>query len=993
MTTPVLILMATIALCSPAEDGLQEGSVPLMKGGGLFSGTHNAERQPAAVRETQMLKNASLRHLAFTENQGQWREDVFFRTDAGGSTMWFTEDGAYYQFARRKAESDEMSGDELLRPGLERFDHELGSVETMMIKASFIGASYAPCIVGEEELEYKCNYFIGKDPEKWRTDVPNYQAIVYQEVYAGIDLKYYGNGRQMEYDFIVSPGANPDQICVQYDGVKSLSVNDAGELVVETDWGIVTELKPIVYQMEDEKRIPVQGEYVLLTDNTFGFVLTEGYNCELALVIDPVLSYSTYLGGSAADYGFDIAVDGNGNAFVAGHTFSTDFPTSNPYQLDQPNADIFISKLNGAGNSLIYSTYLGGSGGDYGKSIAVDAGGCAYVTGDALSADFPVQNPFQATYHGGSDVFVAKLSAAGSDLMYSTYLGGGGQDVGYGIAVDGSGNASVSGFTVSSDFPTQNPYQATKPGGYDAFVTTFNAAGNGLVYSTYLGGSGQDFSYCIAVDNSGNVYVSGETSSGNFPTRNPYQATLQGGPDVFVTKIDPPSGGLVYSTYLGGNSNEGGFGITADDHSNAYVTGPTRSGNYPTQDPYQSTLRGSYDAFVTKLNVTGNGLVYSTYLGGTGRDDGYDIAVDASGDFYITGYTDGTDFPTLNPYQADQPERDAIVTKFNVDGSELIYSSYFGGSGAERGYGIALDSYGNAYVAGQTNSIDFPTQNPYQTDQGGWDSFVAKFSTLVTVAFDIKPGSCPNPFNVSGGRMDDVNSRWGSGMAAGGGGDPAAIAGERGKKAVLPVAILGTVDFDVAQIDAAGVMLAGVPAVRWNYVDVATPMADDADECDCNDYGPDGFVDMTVKFDRAAIIAALGDVNDSDIIPLTISGQLVDGTPFEGVDCVIIRAGGNEDPADNVQPEDNDPAIADVSNYPNPFNPRTTISFSLPVASQVTLDVYNVMGQKVATVADGFYEAGVHACTWDGRNVASGVYFYRIKTPEYVETRKMMLLK
>jgi hypothetical protein len=307
--------------------------------------------------------------------------------------------------------------------GSDRFDHEPNSLETMMIKAAFVGANPNPRMVGEEMLEYKCNYFLGNDPTKWRSNVPNYSAIVYEDIYPGIDLKYYCNGKQMEYDFIVSPGSEPGQICVRYDGAKSLSVNDAGELVVETEWGEVIEQRPVAYQMSDGDRVSLASEYVLKGDKAFGFALPDGYDAHLPLVIDPTLAYSTYLGGSNDEYGYDIAVDASGAAYVTGDTYSTDFPTVNPYQTDQGYCDIFVTKLSNSGSSLVYSTYLGGSINDWGFSIAVDASGAAYITGDTYSTDFPTVNPYQ-TYQDKTDVIVSKLSSDGSSLVYSTYLGG-----------------------------------------------------------------------------------------------------------------------------------------------------------------------------------------------------------------------------------------------------------------------------------------------------------------------------------------------------------------------------------------------------------------------------------------------------------------------------------------------------------------------------------------------------------------------------------------
>jgi len=486
-----------------------------------------------------VMENISLNPLAFTENQGQWDEQVKFKANAGGATMWFTSEGVVYQFIKQ-IKSPDLPQDELFQLPYEQFEQEPDSIEQLVVKTSFIGANLNPAISGEDLMEYKCNYFIGNDHNEWHTDVTNYQAVYFKEIYSGIDLKYYGNGKQMEYDFIVSPGSNYSQIQIQYEGVKSLSVNSSSELVVETEWGNVIEKKPIIYQMDGNDRLMIEGEYNITDINKFSFILDDNYNPNLELVIDPVLEYSTYLGGDDHDSGSDIVVDASGVAYITGGTFSTDFPTLNPYQgTFQGSHDAFVTKLSSSGNSLVYSTYLGGGGSDNGYDIAVDASGMAYITGYTESTDFPTLNPYQVTNQGGRDAFVTKLNSSGNSLVYSTYIGGSGVESGFGIAVDASGMAYITGYTSSTDFPTLNPYQGTYQGFSDAFVTKLSSSGNSLVYSTYLGGSvHSENGRGIAVDASGMAYITGFTESTDFPTLNPYQGTYQGGgADAFVTKL------------------------------------------------------------------------------------------------------------------------------------------------------------------------------------------------------------------------------------------------------------------------------------------------------------------------------------------------------------------------------------------------------------------------------------------------------------------------
>ena len=612
--------------------------------------------------------------LAFTQNNGQWPDSVLYRANAGGATMWFTPNGAYYQFTRRIPKAHgagtgpDAMPDQVRMPG-DQFERD--SLETMMIKASFVGCNSKPQLAGDNLLEYECNYFLGNDQSKWRTDVPNYTSVIYKEIYAGIDLKYYGDGRQMEYDFIVPPGADYSQIRIQYEGAKSLAANASGDLVIETAWGTVTEKAPVVYQMDGAKRTTISGAYRVADSHSFGFSLGPEYNRSLPVVIDPLVSYSTYLGGSIYENGVGIAVDGAGSAYVTGSTQSTDLPTVTPFEGTLNGySDAFVTKLSPAGNSLVYSTYLGGSGRDEGYGIAVYASGNAYVTGFTHSFDFPTVNPFDGTLYG-DNAFVTKLSPAGNSLVYSTYLGGsnggGGGDYGYSIAVDGVGSAYVTGSTFSYDFPIVTPFDGSYNGGGDVFVTKLSPAGNSLVYSTYLGGSGSggDYGAGIAVDGAGSAYVTGETQSTDFPTVTPFDGTLNGYSDAFVTKLSPAGNSLVYSTYLGGSGEERGTGIAVDGAGSAYVTGDASSTDFPTVTPFDGTLNGRYDAFVTKLNPGGGSLVYSTYLGGSNSDGGEGIAVDGAGSAYVTGETMSFDFPTVTPFDGtyDGSQGDAFVTK------------------------------------------------------------------------------------------------------------------------------------------------------------------------------------------------------------------------------------------------------------------------------------------------------------------------------------------
>ena len=687
-----------------------------------------------------VTQNLTSMPLAFTQNMGQWPDSIRYRANAGGATMWFTQGGAYYQFTRRVARvgesTDDLQGGSQLAVGNDWSENRSDSIETVMIKASFVSANPAPRMTGGTMLEYKCNYFIGNDPIGWHADVPNYGAVVYEEVYPGINLKYYGNGKQMEYDFIVSPGANPSQIHVRYDGAGSVQVDTNGRLVVRTQWGEVTEEQPIIYQLADGERHLIKGEYILHGDNTFGFALTEDYDRDLAIVIDPILSYSTYLGGSGDDYGGRIAIDNSGNAYLSGATMSSNFPVYNPIQGTYGGGyfDVFVTKLNSSGNAVLYSTYLGGNREDFGWGIAVDAGGNVYITGESFSANFPTYNGYQVTFGGGDcDAYVAKLNSLGNGILYSTYLGGSLEDYSSDIAIDGSGNVYITGSTASLNFPLSNAYQTIYGGGrFDAFVAKLDGSGNTLLYNTYLGGRGLEWGRGIAVDPDGDAYITGYTSSVNFPLQNAYQATYGGGTnDVLVAKLNSSGNTLLYSTYLGGSLDDSGWGIAVDGSGNVHIGGKTKSTDFPIQNAYQTGYGGGIsDAFVTKFNSSGNTLLYSTFLGGGGDDQCSDIAVDNIANAHVAGFTNSADFPTQNPYQATYGggTDDAFVTELKNAGNALAYSTYLGGSALDYAYGVVVDNNGYAYVAGYTQSANFPTYNAYQaTRRGGYDAFVTKF--------------------------------------------------------------------------------------------------------------------------------------------------------------------------------------------------------------------------------------------------------------------------
>jgi hypothetical protein len=682
--------------------------------------------------------------LHFEANRGQTHDDVRFLSRGPGYGLYLT------------------AGETVLVLGRPNPD--------AVVRMSLAGAAPKPRITGLEELPGKANYFIGNDPAKWQTNVPTYAKVQYRDVYPGIDLVYYGNQRQLEYDFVVAPGADPQRIVLDFKGVERLEIDAQGELVMHAAGGALRQHKPVIYQDIDGIRREIAGRYVMKSAHQVGFEVA-AYDKTQQLVIDPVLSYSTYLGGSGLEEGWSIAVDTTGSAYVAGNTESANFPTS-AGALDTTlggSSDIFVTKLNATGTALVYSTYLGGSATEGGAiGIAVDSAGDAYVTGGTFSADFPTTpGAFQTTLPGGGDAFVTKLNAAGSALVYSTYLGGTGHEGGvFRIAVDTLGNAYVVGHTDSTDFPTTpGAFQTSFAGVGAAYVTKLNAAGSALVYSTYLGESsiliGGVFKelISIAVDAAGNAYVAGGTTSNTFPTTAlAFQPLFGGGlRDAFVTKLDVTGSALVYSTYLGGSVDDQAWGVAVDTAGNAYVTGFTGSNDFPVSAAaFDTVLDGNIDAFVTKLNAAGSALVYSTYLGGSLDEGGAGIAVNSLGEAYVTGSTSSMNFPVT----AGAPQTafggglaDTFITKLNAGGSALVYSTYLGGTSNDDGLGIALDTAGNAYAVGTTSSINFPTTpGAFQTSLGGVsDAFVVKLAEAV-----VPPPPPPSVGKVTGGGSIDV---------------------------------------------------------------------------------------------------------------------------------------------------------------------------------------------------------------------------------------------
>ena len=653
--------------------------------------------------------------LGFEVNQGQCSSDeVKFIARSGGHTLFFGPTDAVLTLKTWNRRQETSS---------------------MVFRIEFVGANPDSKVEGVKMQTGQSNYFIGSDPSQWHRSVPRYSRVRYKAVYPGVDLLFYGNRHQLEYDFILAPGADPQGIALRFQGAERVEIDPRGDLILHTQGGQVRQQRPLVYQEFPGGRRDISADYRWKEADQVGFRLGD-YDPTRPLIIDPLLIYSTYLGGNLNDGARAVGLDASANVYVVGETASLDFPTENPVAKRMGGVDVFVTKFNASGSTLIYSTFLGGSDSDRGLAIAVDDEGDAYLTGETRSFDFPITTgvvqPFKG---GGADPFVARLDAAGGQLIFSTYFGGFAADVGHGIAVDNAGGVYITGRTASHDFPTKNALQPVLAGVQDAFLSKLSESGGGLLYSTYLGGSGSDRGSAVAVDSSGSPYVAGMTLSADLPTVNPFQAVNRGRADGFVVKGNLPGSAFIYSTYLGGSGDDMAHGLVVDTAGNAYVTGQTNSTDFPVQDPIQQLPQGLEDAFVAKLSPSGAGVVHSTYLGGSGSDVGQAIALDDSGSVYVAGKTESADFPIVDPWQGNLAGGiDLFVSKLTASATSLAYSTYLGGSADDVSYGIAVNSAA-AYVVGETNSSDFPTASFQETSRGGKDAFVVKLADARTLYF------------------------------------------------------------------------------------------------------------------------------------------------------------------------------------------------------------------------------------------------------------------
>lgn len=674
---------------------------------GAFALLSLVDRPPSRSEGEAPQRTTPNATLAFEPNVGQTDPSVAFLGRVSGFTVFFTATEVVFRLSAPDGGVDADDGGAVLR-------------------LSPVGANERSEIVPEAARTGRSNYFVGA-PDRWRTRIPRYGRLRYRDVYPGIDLVFYGMEDGLEYDWVVSPGARPDSIRVRLAGDAGLAIDDEGNLLQKSASGTFVHRAPSLYQRIDGERRAVDGAFRRRAADVVGFTVGD-YDDAHELVIDPVIAFSTWLGGNASDTPDGVAVDAAGNVYVAGDTTSADFPLVGalPGQTTLgADRDGFVTKFDRSG-AIVYSTYLGGSSSDFGGGVAADELGNAYVVGSTDSNDFPTVNAFQSVLDGSRDAYAAKLDPSGSSLVYSTYLGGSGSENARGAALHGDRTLYVVGETNSADFdllPTLTactsfgicPVQSNNAGGDDVFITRFSESGAGLVFSTYLGGTGNDDGESVAVDTAGRAYVAGDTFSSDFPTASAFDPIPKGLLEVFVARVEANGRTLSWSTYLSGSDADEAEGVSVDAAGNAYVTGRTSSSDFPRANALDPTLSPS-DAFVTRIRSDGSQLDFSTFLGGSSNDGGNSIAVGPGGLVHVVGNTISADFPTVRALQPSKKgasfRSDSFITTLRDDGSELLFSTFFGGGDSEFSEQIAVAADGTLLVAGATASTDFPLVRP-----------------------------------------------------------------------------------------------------------------------------------------------------------------------------------------------------------------------------------------------------------------------------------------
>jgi len=645
--------------------------------------------------------------LAFIANAGQADGRALYYARTSAYTLWLTREGLVFD----RIEKGTQVG---ARRSVSRLD--------------FINARRDVRISACDSLDYKVSYFFGRDESDWKTGVPTSRAVVYDDLYDGVDLEVYGTDRQVEYDWIVAPGGRPEDIRFAFAGDQKARLDRDGNLAVETGAGRIVHRSPVAYQDIAGRRRDVKAAFHDRGDGSYGFAVG-AYDPRFELTIDPlVILYGTFLGGSKQDFGIKVALDRAGALYICGSTMSGDFP---PELGSQTRWDYFVTKLSPDGASLIYTAFFPAANEWlYYASLDVDAKGFVYLAGITRSSSFPVKNAFQPESGGGFEGFILKLTRDGLGLVFSSYIGGSSEDGCYAVRADATGAVYLGGYTYSRDFPKKKAFQATFGGVMDGFVAKVDPTGSSLVYSTCLGGSKYDSVYAVQPASDGGLIIGGSASSPNFPRRAAFQKSYGGGyEDGFIAKLAPAGNALVFSSFLGGQGSDRVSAMTLDASGAIYVTGDA-SGTFPVRNAFQAVRGGGYDAVLAKIDPKGKALVYASYLGGAGHEAGFGIAVDADGAVCLAGFTDSVNFPVKNPYQRSRRgSQDCFLAVVDPSGSKLGFSTYLGGKYRETCFDLKSGAEGALYMTGAANSPDFPVPGAYQDALGGdHDAFILKLT-------------------------------------------------------------------------------------------------------------------------------------------------------------------------------------------------------------------------------------------------------------------------
>lgn len=883
----------------PAYAGLV-GAPSHVKGSPVPKSVASSTAKRAQIQSSSRLTGG----MYFEANRGQADASVKFLTRAGGYNLYLTASEAVMVMPRPDSIKSNASG-----------------VVRMKLKGSNARAS----VRGLGILPGYTNYLLGNDSAKWLNGVKHYSKVKFAQVYPGIDMVYRFDGANVEYDFVVAPGANPGRILLSFEGGKNLRLDDKGNLIHRVEGGELTYNAPNLYQTLGSKRIPVKGRFVLASNNHVRFEVGN-YIKNKELVIDPTLAYSSFLGGTVEDRAYAIAVDASNNAYLTGKTASVNFATGNAVGAGQLQPaygtgayDVFVTKIDPAG-ALLWSTYYGAAGSDIGLGIAVDGAGKIYVSG-STTGTLPVTVPpyTQIGAGGGTDAFVAAFKADGTGpLIYANQIGGPGEESANGIAVDTAGNAYITGYTDSAGFVVMGAAQGAIGGMTDAFVAKFSAAG-APAYSTFLGGTNADLGNAIAIDTLGNAYVTGKCQDAfvsvvGYPTV--FKNTVTGSDDAFIAKLDPTGATFLYKTYVGGAGIDEGTAIALDSSNNIYITGSTFSADFPGASFVtvgQTTIGTAPDAFVFKLNVAGGGGildgVYSTFLGASGSDVGTAIAVDASNNAYVTGRTFSGDFPMVGPITGGGSlvgSAEAFVTQVGPTGGTFGFSTYLGGTTDTGGQGIALDSLKNIYVSGWTSSTDYPTVvTPFQAALSGpFDAFVTKIGT-------------PAP--------------------------PAACT--------------------ITSIDPASGFRIGGTVVTINITNFT------------------GFLGTGVTFDGAAASTYTANAS-STVITATAPRHPLAGPLTAGLVPLVVKTHAGTCSANYTYvsaPTTDNGACGDDFFFPSPATGATAqFAYCMALPGTVRIRIYNVVGDLAAKIVES-KEAGAQLSQLNTARLAPGVYLYRLE--------------